>query len=95
MAAVAPTPLDAAGRAALAAEFGKTFDGVRLLQGMQQAIVAHFAAKGESLTDVRSILVVSTSNPAGSERLWSELFTKDLNISSAADVEMCSAFSYG
>ena len=85
--AAPPTPLDAAGRAALAAEFGKTFDGVRLLQGMQQAIVGHFAAKGESLTDVRSILVISPSNPAGSERLWSELLTKDLNISSAADVQ--------
>ena len=60
--AAAPQPLDAAGKAALTAEFGKTYDGLRLLDDMQSAIVAHFAAKGEGLTDVKSILSVSKSN---------------------------------
>ena len=52
----APRALDAAGKAALTAEFGKTYDGVRLLDDMQTAIVGHLAAKGESLMDVKSIL---------------------------------------
>ena len=67
--ATAPKPLDAAGKAALTVEFGKTFDGMRLLDDMQSAVVAHFAAKGEGLTDVKSILAVSKANPAGTEQL--------------------------
>ena len=83
----APRALDAAGKAALTAEFGKTYDGMRLLDDMQSAIVAHFAAKGESLTDVKSILSVSKANPAGTEQLWEALLEQDLSIGSAADIK--------
>ena len=85
--AAAPQPLDAAGKAALTAEFGKTYDGLRLLDDMQRAIVAHFAAKGEGLTDVKSILSVSKVNPAGTEQLWEALLVTDLSIKSAADIK--------
>ena len=85
--ATAPKPLDAAGKAALTAEFGKTYDGMRLLDDMQSAVVAHFAAKGEGLTDVKSILAVSKANPAGTEQLWEALLVTDLGIKSAADIK--------
>ena len=73
--AAAPAQLDAAGKAALTAEFGKTYDGVRLLDDMQRAIVTHFADKGEGLTDVKSMLTVSRTNPEGTEQFWVALLT--------------------
>ena len=51
--AAAPTPLSAADKAALTAEFGKVHDNIRLLAPMQKAIVDHFAGKGEGWTDVK------------------------------------------
>ena len=56
-AAPAPARLNAAGEAALKAEFGKAYDGVRLRASLQTALVAHFAGKGVGLTDVKDMLL--------------------------------------
>ena len=85
--AAPPVPLTAAGKAALVAEFGKVWDGVRLLGSIQSAIVDHFAAKGESLTDVKDMLVISKTNPAGTEKFWRDLLVEDVKLTSAADVQ--------
>ena len=47
--AAAPARVSAAAEAALKGEFGKAYDGVRLLGTVQAKIVEHFAAKGQSL----------------------------------------------
>ena len=85
--AAPPVPLTAAGKAALVAEFGKVWDGVRLLGSIQTAIVDHFAAKGEGLTDVKDMLVISKTNPGGTEKFWRDLLVEDVKITSAADVQ--------
>ena len=58
-AAAAQARLSAAGEAALKAEFGKVYDGVRLRERLQRALVEHFAGKGQGVTDVKSMLTVA------------------------------------
>ena len=86
-AAPAPARLSAAGEAALKAEFGKSYDGVRLLSTVQHQIVEHFAQKGRGWTDVRDLLIVSKHFPERSERVWEKLLKNDIGISEEAEVE--------
>ena len=86
-AAPAPARLSAAGEAALKAEFGKSYDGVRLLSTVQHQIVEHFAQKGRGWTDVRDLLLVSKHFPERSERVWEKLLKNDIGISEEAEVE--------
>ena len=55
---VEPTPLTPAQKAALAAEFGKVFNGVRVKQHTADALVKHFASQGDSLSELRDILMM-------------------------------------
>ena len=67
-AAPAVARLSAAGEAALKAEFGKAYDGVRLRASLQADIVAHFAGRGVALTDVKDMLLVNKNFPERSEQ---------------------------
>ena len=51
----APTPLNNAQKAALAAEFGKVYKGTRVKQVVADALVARLASKGDSLMDISGI----------------------------------------
>ena len=86
-AAAAPVRLSAAGEAALKAEFGKAYDGVRLRASLQADIVAHFAGRGVALTDVKDMLLVSKNFPERSERIWERLLKNDIGIAAEAEVE--------
>ena len=59
-AAAAPVRLSAAGEAALKAEFGKAYDGVRLRASLQADIVAHFA--GELPLPASGLAIYSSLN---------------------------------
>ena len=85
--APAPARLSAAGEAALKAEFGKSFDGVRLRPALQTALVDHFAGKGRGITDVKDMLTVSKNFPERSERIWEKLLKSDMGISEESEVE--------
>ena len=65
------TPQDAARQAAIAGEFGKVYDGRKLREPVQKLLVAYFAGRqGESVADLRQLLVVDKSDEAGWEQLW-------------------------
>ena len=69
--AAAQAPQDAARKAAIAGEFGKVYDGRRLRDPLQQAIVGYFAGRqGESVADIRQLLVVDKTDEQGWEALW-------------------------
>ena len=64
-------PADAAKRAALAGEFGKVYNSCSLRTPVQQQLVAYFAGRGgESVADVRQLLVVEKSNEQGWMDTW-------------------------
>ena len=77
-----------AAEAALKAEFGKVHDGIRLLATMQAALVEHFAAKGQSFTDIKDMLVVSKTMPERKEKYWATLLSKDLATPIAEESEV-------
>ena len=54
----AAAPLTAAQEAALKAEFGKVFNGVRVKAHTADTLVKHFAGQGDSLTELRDILTM-------------------------------------
>ena len=65
------TPQDAAREAAIKGEFGKVYDGRKLREPLQQLLVAYFAGRqGESVADLRQLLVVDKSDEPGWENLW-------------------------
>ena len=86
-AAAPPARLSAAGEAALKAEFGKAYDGVRLRASLQAGLVAYFAGKGLGLTDVKDMLLVSKNFPERSERIWERLLKSDMGIAEESEVE--------
>ena len=86
-AAAAPARLSAAGEAALKAEFGKSYDGVRLRGALQAQIVEHFAKLGRGLTDVKDLLQISKNFPERSEKIWVKLLQSDIGIAEEAEVE--------
>ena len=86
--AAAPARVSAAAEAALKGEFGKAYDGVRLLGTVQAKIVEHFAAKGQSLQDVKDMLVVSKNQPERMERYWQKLLSADLAAPIAEESEI-------
>ena len=87
VAAPAPARLNTAGEAALKAEFGKAYDGVRLRPSLQASLVAHFAGKGVGLTDVKDMLLVSKNFPDRSERIWEKLLKNDMGVAEDSEVE--------
>ena len=69
--AAAQTPQDAAREAAIKGEFGKVYDGRRLRDPLQQLLVAYFAGRqGETVADIRQLLVVDKTDEQGWEALW-------------------------
>ena len=86
--AAAPARVSAAAEAALKGEFGKAYDGVRLLGNVQAKLVEHFAAKGQSLQDVKDMLVVSKNQPERTERYWQKLLSADLAAPIAEESEI-------
>ena len=79
---------DAAKKAALIGEFGKVFNGVSLRTPVQQKLVAYFAGRGgESVADVRQLLVVEKSNEEGWSGIW-ETALEDAGITSAFDIKL-------
>ena len=86
-AAPAPARLNAAGEAALKAEFGKAYDGVRLRASLQADLVAHFAGRGLGLTDVKDMLLISKNFPDRSERIWVRLLKDDIGVAAESEVE--------
>ena len=79
---------DAAKKAALIGEFGKVFNGVSLRTPVQQKLVAYFAGRGgESVADVRQLLVVEKSNEEGWSGIW-ETALEDAGITSAFDKKL-------
>ena len=87
VAAPAPARLNAAGEAALKAEFGKAYDGVRLRASLQADLVAHFAGRGLGLTDVKDMLLISKNFPDRSERIWVRLLKDDIGVAAESEVE--------
>ena len=87
VAAPAPARLNAAGEAALKAEFGKAYDGVRLRASLQADLVAHFAGRGLGLTDVKDMLLISKNFPERSERIWEKLLKDDIGVAAESEVE--------
>ena len=85
--APAAARINAAGEAALKAEFGKSYDGVRLRVSLQAELVEHFAKKGRGLTDVKDMLTVSKNFPERSERIWEKLLKSDIGIAEESEVE--------
>ena len=85
-AAAAPARLSAAGEAALKAEFGKAYDGVRLRASLQADIVAHFAGRGLGVTDVKDMLMISKNFPERSERIWEKLLKDDIGVAAESEV---------
>lgn len=86
-AAPASARLNAAGEAALKAEFGKAYDGVRLRASLQADLVAHFAGRGLGLTDVKDMLLISKNFPDRSERIWVRLLKDDIGVAAESEVE--------
>ena len=81
-------PADAAKRAALAGEFGKVYNGCSLRTPVQQQLVAYFAGRGgESVADVRQLLVVEKSNEQGWMDTW-ESALEEAGVTSAFDAKL-------
>ena len=72
MAAV--TPLTAAQEAALKAEFGKVFNGVRVKAHTADTLVKHFASQGDSLTELRDIMTMEKDNEDEWRAIWAQIF---------------------
>ena len=79
VAAPAVARLSAAGEAALKAEFGKSYDGVRLRTALQAQIVEHFARLGRGLTDVNArddFFVVGVGESMQNVNAFKDLFVR-------------------
>ena len=84
MAAV--TPLTPAQKAALAAEFGKVFNGVRVKQHTADALVKHFASKGDSLSELRDILTMEKDKEDEWRSIWEAIFS-EAGLENTSDME--------
>ena len=82
----AATPLTAAQKAALKAEFGKVFNGVRVKQSTADALVDHFASSGDSLAELRDVLTLEKDGEGDWRRIWTEIF-KEAALSNLSDLE--------
>ena len=70
----AAAPLTAAQEAALKAEFGKVFNGVRVKAHTADTLVKHFAGQGDSLTELRDILTMEKDKEDEWRPIWAQIF---------------------
>ena len=83
---VEPTPLTPAQKAALAAEFGKVFNGVRVKQHTADALVKHFAGRGDSLSELRDILTMEKDKEDEWKAIWKAIF-EEAGLENFSDME--------
>ena len=83
----AMTPLKTpAQKAALAAEFGKVFNGVRVKQHTADALVKHFAGRGDSLSELRDILTMEKDKEDEWKAIWKAIF-EEAGLENFSDME--------
>ena len=81
---------DAAKKAALAGEFGKLYNGCSLREPVRRQLVACFAGRGgESVADLRQLLVVEKTNEPGWAETWETALT-EAGVVSAFDIKLFS-----